>query len=363
MSARATAGGAPRRHGLVAPVTSPEEATSGVWGSSRISRALGPARARTRRLPAFVAATAAILTAWLGLADGALAGLIFPESGGSPNADDISLLYEIVFYIAVVVFVVVEGALVYSLIRFRARKGRAAKDQVAAQIHGNTRLEIGWTLGAAVIVIVLATITFIKLSDITDPPASPADGYNAAQEPLYATTDQPNPPGGGGLTIDVNGLQYVWRFTYPNDAYAYEMMVVPVNTTVILRIRSQDVAHSWWIPKLGGKQDAIPGNTNESWFLARKEGLYSGQCAELCGSGHANMFASVCVVSVPEFEAWTRDQKAAIEEANRLAALQRRTFVRPGAPGATPAPDLSGAEASTKDASASFQQPCGAGAA
>ena len=87
----------------------------------------------------------------------------------------------------------------------------------------------------------------------------------------------------------MNGQQYLWRYDYPGGATSYYEMVVPTNTTVVLKITSSDVQHSWWIPKLGGKADAVPGHTNETWFKISKEGIYKGQCAELCGSGHADM--------------------------------------------------------------------------
>ncbi|HEX8768766.1 MAG TPA: cytochrome c oxidase subunit II, partial [Jatrophihabitans sp.] len=124
--------------------------------------------------------------------------------------------------------------------------------------------------------------------------------------------------------------QFLWRFTYPdgdrnplNNVFSYEEMVVPVNTTVTLDIESQDVAHSWWIPKLGGKMDALPGYTNHAWFKATEEGVYDGNCTELCGRGHANMVARVRVVSVPEYEGWLDRQRRDIVAAKRLASQAR----------------------------------------
>jgi cytochrome c oxidase subunit II len=272
------------------------------------------------------------------VAPGAFADALTPESGGSPNADSIDTLYKIVFVVAAVIFVGVEGALIYSLVKFRARKGR-----VAAQIHGNTNLEIGWTVGAALILVILATVTFIKLDSIKNPIDSRAGGLNTAAGAQFASLDQPSPPSGKALNIDVNGQQYLWRYTYPdadgnpqNNPYSYEEMVVPINTTVTLDIRSQDVAHSWWIPKLGGKFDAIPGYTNKTWFQARRLGVYTGQCAELCGRGHANMTARVRVVTVPEYQAWIVAQKARILAANKAAAADREKFAT--APSATTTP-------------------------
>jgi cytochrome c oxidase subunit 2 len=225
----------------------------------------------------------------------------------------------------VIVFVGVEGALFYSLFKYRARKGA-----VAAQIHGNTQLEIGWTVGAAAILIFLTAFTFIKLAGIKDPPASGERGLQElAGAPLYASTDQPDPPGGRSLNIKVDGQQYVWRYQYPgrNPVFAYEEMVVPVDTTVTLDISADDVAHSWWIPKLGGKMDALPGYTNKTWFKAEKAGeVYRGQCAELCGRNHANMLARVRVVTVDEYRAWLEERRRDIDEAFQEGARQREEF-------------------------------------
>jgi cytochrome c oxidase subunit 2 len=263
------------------------------------------------------------------LAATASAGAVIPESGGSPNADDIAGLYKLVLIVAVIVLVGVEGTLLYTIIRFRRRRG-----VVPAQIHGNTRLEISWTIGAAVIVVVLTIITFIKLPDIQDPAPTGKNGLVAVTGgALYATIDQPAPPGGKGLTIDVNGQQYIWRYEYPGGAYSYEEMIVPVDTTVVLKIVSQDVAHSWWIPKLGGKMDAIPGYTNKTWFKipADQAGtIFRGQCAELCGRNHANMVARVRAVTPEQYKAWTACQKALIQQAQQGTTPANRT--KPPAP-------------------------------
>jgi cytochrome c oxidase subunit 2 len=277
-----------------------------------------PFRSRRRLFAAlFLSAAAALLV----LAPSAMAGYLTPESGGgSRNAEEIKTLFEWVLYVAAVVFFVVEGALLYSLIRFRQRKGA-----VAAQIRGNTSLEIGWTVGAALILVVLTIVTFVKLPSIENPVRAGA-GATAGVPVLYATIDQPGLPPGEALTIDVNGQQYIWRFTYPNKAFAYDQMVVPTDTTVILNLHAQDVIHSWWIPKLGGKADAVPGYTNKTWFRIAHEGVYRGQCAELCGRGHAEMVASVKAVSPTEYEQWVADQKRAIDEANREAAAQRKSL-------------------------------------
>ncbi|MEA2149937.1 MAG: cytochrome c oxidase subunit, partial [Solirubrobacteraceae bacterium] len=142
---------------------------------NRMPAALAPDRLRHPRR-VFAVTLGAGLAGLLALAAGASADLLTPESGGSPNADSIDTLYKIVLAVAVVVFVGVEGVLLYSLIRFRARK-----NAVPAQIRGNTRLEIGWTLGAAVILVVLAAVTFATLNGIRNPPNSDASGFPTAK--------------------------------------------------------------------------------------------------------------------------------------------------------------------------------------
>jgi cytochrome c oxidase subunit II len=270
--------------------------------------------------------------ALLAFAASAFAGLVTPEHGGSPNADDINDLYKIVLYVAIVVFVGVEGTLLYSVIRFRARKGK-----VAAQIRGNTRLELGWTIGAVLILVVLTVVTFALLGEIKNPPRTgPAGLQFSANGVQYAALNQPAPPGGKSLKIRINGQQFVWRFTYPNRAFAYQTMVVPVNTTVTLDIQSQDVAHSWWIPKLGGKFDAIPGYTNHTWFKVPGKlagTTFTGQCAELCGRNHANMIAEVTAMTPDNFGAWLDRQRAAIRQADQAAARQRQRVQQGQAPG------------------------------
>ena len=258
----------------------------------------------------------------------ALGDAITPESGGSPNADAIDTLYKIILAVAVIVFVVVEGALIYCLRKFKAAKGRSA-----AQIHGNTNLEIGWTVGAALILVVLSVVTFAMLGRINDPEKAGPRGLNAASPLLVASNSEvPKPPGGKALRICVTGRQYIWRFTYAKcgkaalgKVYAYETMYVPEDTPVVLEIESTDVAHSWWIPKLGGKFDAIPGETSYTWFKAKRANVnYYGHCAELCGRNHADMNAHVKVLTASAYQAWFDRQKQLIDEANAEAQKQRR---------------------------------------
>jgi cytochrome c oxidase subunit 2 len=276
-------------------------------------------------LRSLAAVCACAALALLVLAPSASAHLLTPQSG-SPNANRISDLYTVTLVIAAVIFVIVEGALIYALIRFRARKAR-----VAAQIHGNTRIEVSWTVGAAVILVALATLTFVDLESIRDPEPSGPLGLTAAQVPSAAAGDAIRPPRGPFLTIQVNGQQFLWRYSYVNyptlplglDVYSYYQMVVPTDTTVVLRVVSQDVVHSWWIPDLGGKVQAVPGYVNWTWFKISKPGSYPGQCGFICGLGHARMKAVVTALPPAQFLAWIHHQTAAITAANAAQARAR----------------------------------------
>jgi cytochrome c oxidase subunit 2 len=262
------------------------------------------------------------------LAPSAFANFITPKTGGSPNADQIHSLYLIILYVAAVVFVLVEGALVYSLYRFRAKK-----NPVAAQIHGNTRLEIGWTIGAALILVVLTVVTFVKLPSIINPPNSTAPFLESALA-------QPSPPNGRRLVICVQGRQYIWRYVYgaacegnPFKAglpYSYQTMYVPQGVTVVLSITAVDVIHSWWVPSLGGKVDAVPGYTTYAWFQARGPALYHGNCAQLCGRQHATMTALVDAMPPSEYQAKIAQLKQDIDKANSQVTVLRAYLTKTG---------------------------------
>ena len=271
------------------------------------------------RIPAFALAAGMMLAASLILPATVAADALTPESGGSPNADEIDVLYKIVLGVGVAVFLGVCGTLVYSLMRFKTRRGG-----VAALTRGNVRLEVGWTLAATVIVVGLSVLTLVKLPAISDPSVTEPGGAQVnVGGSLRASVDEPRPEGGRNVRIDVVGQQYLWRYGYPNGAISYHEMVVPVGTTVLLDISSADVAHSWWIPKLGGKFDAIPGYTSRTWFRIPRPGIYRGQCAELCGQNHADMSAQVRALPVAQYRAWVARQSRLVEEAQQALARTR----------------------------------------
>jgi cytochrome c oxidase subunit 2 len=241
------------------------------------------------------------VTVCLAIAGPAGAGTLLPERGGSSNADRIAALYAVILALAAVVFVAVTGALIYALRRYHHRRS-----PVAAQTRGHTRLEIAWTAAATLLIVFIAAFSLTKLDAIESP-----DEAKASAAAVAAL----GPGASDGLRIEVVGRQYIWMFRYPNGAFSYEEMVVPVGVTVRLDIVSVDVAHSWWIPKLGGKFDAIPGYTNHTWFRAETPGVYRGQCAELCGRNHADMQATVRVVGPDAYVSWVTRQKRLIDEA------------------------------------------------
>jgi len=223
------------------------------------------------------------------------------------------------------------------MVRFRARKGR-----VAAQIRGNTRLETSWTVGAALILVALAVVTFALLPSVENPPnSSPAgETLSADGSTLYASATRRLPPNHKSLNITVIGRQYIWQYVYPGASepdglgapYSFVEMVVPTETTVTLDIVSLDVVHSWWIPKLGGKFQAVPGYHNYTWFKIPKPGVFHGQCSLFCGRLHARMIATVRAVPPAQFEAWLANHKKLIAEANAQAKIERAKLkAQPGA--------------------------------
>ena len=229
---------------------------------------------------------AAALTAPVALADN---GGFTPVAPESPNAEGIRDSYLFVSIFVFSIFVLVEGLLIAFIVRYRRRKRARFED--GAPIHGATKLELLWTAIPVVILFVIGAFVFIELPGIKDVPSAAA---------------------GDQLEIRVTGRQYYWQYEYPNGVIAIDTMAAPAGVPVRLEVTSpdDDVIHSWWIPALGGKIDAIPGTVNETWFQADTPGTYTGQCAELCGLEHARMLASVEVLPEAEFAAWLERRRA-----------------------------------------------------
>ena len=189
----------------------------------------------------------------------------------SPNAAHIQDAYYVILGFTAAIFILVESLLVIFIWKYRSRgRSRAVE---GAQVHGHTRLELIWTAFPVVILAIIAGFVFYELPDIQNAPA--------AANPIHVT---------------VEGHQYYWQFDYtdtPDHARSIGTLHVPEGAVVDLKVVSPDVIHSWWIPALGGKIQAIPGRTNYTWFQATKQGSFPGQCAELCGVYHAQMLATV----------------------------------------------------------------------
>ena len=229
-----------------------------------------------RRLVSAVPAVLAV--ALMSAAAAAANNGLTPVEPESPNAEAIRTTYWVILIITGVIFVLVETALLVFIIRFRSR--RRGRDQEAPQIHGATKLETSFTIVPVLILFAIMAFVFVKLPTIKDVPAARAAGE---------------------LKIRVVAHQYYWEFEYPNGGVSMQHLVVPIDRVVTLDVVSPDVAHSWWVPALGGKIDAIPGRTNHTWFKAQKLGTYEARCAELCGLEHAHMIGYVDVVRRGEY--------------------------------------------------------------
>jgi cytochrome c oxidase subunit II len=209
-----------------------------------------------------------------------------------PIARSIDGLWNGVFLVAVVVFILVEFGTLALVIRFRRRKGDS-DDDLPTQTHGNTKLEIAWTLVPAVMLAVVGFFTLRTLFDINERDAD-------------------------DLTIQVTGQQWWWEYAYDTDGdgeftdedvVTANDLVVPAGVDVNLDIESNDVIHSFWIPALNGKKDAVPGRTHELAINADEPGTYVGQCTEYCGLSHGYMRQRVIALTQDEFDDWLADQE------------------------------------------------------
>jgi cytochrome c oxidase subunit 2 len=239
-----------------------------------------------------------------------------PFDPAGPNAGRINDLYTFIFWVAVVVTVVVGGLILYAAFRFRRRDDREPK-----QFHGNTLLEITWTLVPLAILAVIFVLTAREMNYINHGPE-------------------------GSVSVKVIAHQFDWEFQYPNapgvrTSARVEGMVVPVGEVIRLEIISLDVNHSWWIPRLAGKTDAIPGQPNHAWFRADAPGTYEGQCTEFCGLGHSVMLGKVVAKPRAEYDRWLAAKiQAARATPTPSATASPSPSVTPSA-GASPTPSPS----------------------
>ena len=214
----------------------------------------------------------------------------------SPGTDQIDSLFWIGFIAATILIVVVLGALLYVVRRYRGERGAEPR-----QVSGGRGVQFrvaGALTAFAAVVFVLGLIFTDKARET---PATGAAGLASAQ--------------GTPLTIDATGQQWLWRYTYPNGAFSYYKLVVPVDTAIHLKLLSTDVVHTWNVPDLAGKHDAVPGKTNNVVFRADEEGSFDGASATLNGQAYPAMRTEIEVVSPAEYEAFVERQKGDIEAA------------------------------------------------
>ena len=233
-----------------------------------------------------------------------------------PSARTIDNLFRPVFWVAVAVFVLVEVLIVLAMIRGRRKPGEA-DDDLPAQIHGNTRLELGWTFLPALVLAGVAVFTVPVIFELNERPDE-------------------------ALEVTVYGQKYWWEYQYePQDAYGIgdeivtaNELHVPAGTPVFLTLRSRDVIHSFWAPRLNGKRDVVPGRIHTWSIEADEPGVYSGQCAEFCGTSHANMRLKVVAHDEQGWQDWVaRNTEDPAEPTSGLEAEGFTLFEQKGCAG------------------------------
>jgi cytochrome c oxidase subunit 2 len=216
----------------------------------------------------------------------------------SPGTDQIDTLLWIGFVAAIILVVAINVALIYALGRYRAGRGIEPRETTGGR---RIQLRVGGALAAfAVIVFVLGAVYTTKARE------APKTGPEGLQS---------KKGGGETLQIQATGQQWLWRYDYPNEAFSYYKLVVPVDTAVDLDLVTTDVVHTWDVPSLAGKADAVPGKHHQVMFLADEEGNYRGQSATLSGQAYAPMRTEVEVVSPEEYEAFIEKTKSDIQAA------------------------------------------------
>ncbi len=214
-----------------------------------------------------------------------------------PVAERQLILLVALFWICLVVFIIVVGALLYAAIKFRGKPGQG----LPKQVHGNTKLEITWTIIPSVLLAIVAVPTVISTFYIS------------------------SPPNGEDIRINVEANQWWWEIEYPESGVVTANEIhIPIGKAVGVYLDSPDVLHSFWVPKLAGKMDIIPGKTTYMWLQADEPGNYYGQCAEFCGESHTYMRFRVIAESQEDFDAWQRNQLA-------VAAAPSTTEAKAGA--------------------------------
>ena len=218
-------------------------------------------------------------------------------------------LYWVMLLIAGALFLVVNGALIALAVRFRAKRGVQPR-----RLHSRPRAMFG--VGAlfgtlAVIVFVAGVIVTENASEVE---GSGPDGLQASAG-RTVQRDVTVPADVEPLVIEATAQQWIWRYEYPDGTYSYYDLVVPVDTAIVVKLGSTDVVHRWWVPGLGGKFDAVPDQSNQTWFKADEEGSFDGASYQFSGASYVAMRTRVQALSVSDYDAWLADQADGIQEA------------------------------------------------
>ena len=254
----------------------------------------------------------------------------------SAEAEEVDGLFDLMMTISTGLFLLVEGIIVYSAIKFRRKKG---DETDGPPIEGNVPLEILWTAIPTVIVFILAIYSFEVYNDLggLDPMASHDHKQMMATETvsnsqLIAMNDSqlalglgesPDGEQSQPMEVNVNGIQYAWIFTYPETGIVSGELHVPVDRPVKLNMSAGDVLHAFWLPELRIKQDVIPGRESLLTFTPTKTGQYPVICAELCGAYHGGMKTTLTVHSAEDYQQWIQDNTFAQAESEGSLALNQ----------------------------------------
>ena len=242
---------------------------------------------RSAPAPVFDATSKAV--SFLIAAIAVMAGLVmgwvnpFMSESASSQGTSIDTLFSIVLGVTTAVFVIVQGFLIYSIVRFRRQPG---DDEDGPPIRGNTKLEIVWTAVPAITIVIIGLLSYRVLADI----------------------ERPQP---GERIIEVKAVQYAWQFYYPEADVTSTELHIPLDEPVLLKMRSNDVIHSFWVPAFRIKKDVMPDRVTETRITGTELGAYPIVCAELCGAGHAVMRSQVIVQSDADYKAWLATAAAA----------------------------------------------------
>jgi cytochrome c oxidase subunit 2 len=249
-----------------------------------------------------------------------------PETAHSPNADDLNALYTVMVVIAIVLVVAINAALIALAIRFRAARGRQPR-----RLKSRGVVQAGAAAAFAVLAAVIFVAGVVTTQNASEVEASGSEGLQSSSQltaqrslDLPSGDDVPEP-----LEVEATGQQWIWRYEYPDGTFSYYELVVPVDTAVVVKLASTDVVHRWWVPGLGGKFDAVPGQSNQTWFKVDADELgedgeatFEGASYAFSGAAYAAMRTRVRAVSATEYEAWLAEQAAGIQEAQAFVQEQ-----------------------------------------